>query len=95
MRTQNGQKSYPKCKPKDTMVGATTDLEQQSILTTAQSELIDRIMFHGIADLIQSLKFVHDATLYHSEMPIDEDEKTFLFNVKVLWEWLEAIEREK
>ena len=63
-------------------------------LSPAQAEFLSRVMFHGIHDLSASLKLVHDIALYHSDYPLEEVEKSALYDVKSLWEGLEKMGKE-
>lgn len=63
-------------------------------LTPTQAEFIDFVLFHGVNDLSKSLKLVHDLALYHSDVIVDETEKTALFDVKLLWEGFDRIGEE-
>jgi hypothetical protein len=63
-------------------------------LTAEEEEFIQFVKFHGIEQLAQSLRMIHDLALYHTDTPFDAEEKTALFDLKVLWEGLERMERE-
>lgn len=63
-------------------------------LTAEEEEFIQFVKFHGIAQLAQSLRMIHDLALYHTDTPFDAEEKTALFDLKVLWEGLERMEHE-
>ena len=63
-------------------------------LLPAQAEFIDYIMFHGVSEFSESLKLIHDLALYHTDVPFDQNEKAALFNLKILWEGFEQIEKE-
>ena len=65
-----------------------------NLVNVPEKEFIDFIMFHRIAELSKSLKLIHDLALYHSDVPFDKNEKTALFDLKLLWEGLEKIEKE-
>ena len=64
----------------------------QVSLTPSQAEFIDLIMCHDVLELSRSLKLIHDFALYHTDIPFDEEEKSALYNLKVLWEGLEQME---
>lgn len=72
-------------------VATTDDARHASKLTQPQVEFIRFVLFHGIDDLCRSLKQVHDWALYHSDIPLDADEKYALFNLKLLWEEFERM----
>ena len=92
MRTSNGQGVNHKFN----LVNTTDDTRHVSkikvLLTPSQAKFIDFIMCHGVLELSESLKLIHDVALYHSDIPFDEVEKFALYNLKVLWEGLEQIE---
>lgn len=76
MRTpQNGQPQCIECKGK-------------YLRCDAKNEFFEVITFHGISELICSLQKIHDLALYHTDIPIGEEEKTALFDIKVLWDAL-------
>lgn len=64
-------------------------------LTPSQAEFIDFVLFHGVRQLSKSLRLIHDLALYHSDIPFDETEKVALFDLKLLWEGFERIEKEE
>lgn len=63
------------------------------IPTPSEAEFLNSIKFQGIAELIDSLKMIHDLALYHTDLPVDTTEKMALFNIKILWESLEELGR--
>ena len=91
MQTPNGQSPCLDILP----ASATNDTRKVSkinkSLSPAQAEFLDFIMFHGITELSKSLKLIHDLALYHSDIPIDEVEKSALFDLKILLENFEKI----
>ena len=60
-------------------------------LTPAQVQLLEFADALDGPDLVKSLQLVHDMALYHSQYPIDEDEKSALHSAKLLWECIAAI----
>ncbi len=60
-------------------------------LNASEAEFLDFVKFHGIDELIKSLKMVHDFALYHTDLCLDTQEKNALFNLKILWEGLEQM----
>jgi len=60
-------------------------------LNASEAEFLDFVKFHGIDELIKSLKMVHDFALYHTDLSLDTQEKNALFNLKILWEGLEQM----
>ncbi|RDY61494.1 hypothetical protein DX873_04850 [Flagellimonas nanhaiensis] len=63
------------------------------MLTPAQVELLQFANYLDGPDLVNALKLLHDVVIYHSEIPLDEEEKTALYSVKGLWECIQAIEQ--
>ena len=94
MQTPNGQSAIRNKGLKCSTVDTRNVSKVKVLLTPSQAEFIDFIMFHGVIELSQSLKLIHDLALYHSDVPFDGEEKYALYNLKVLWEGLEQI-REK
>lgn len=70
-----------------TMNQTTTNLT----VTPAQAEFMDSIIRCGAQELCESLKLVHELALYHSDVPIDKEEKSALFYTRLLAEGLEKI----
>lgn len=60
-------------------------------LTPSQCEFIDFVLFYGASELSKSLRIVHDLALYHSDVPIDAEEKRALFGVRCLWEGIDGM----
>ncbi|MCB0376365.1 MAG: hypothetical protein KDD04_10640, partial [Sinomicrobium sp.] len=90
MRTLNGQRVCPNYN----LANVAVDARNASGLSGPQAEFLDCILFHGTGQLAESLKLIHDLALYHTDVPFDEREKTALFDLKVLWEGLERMEKE-
>ena len=65
-----------------------------NLVNVPEKEFVEHIKFHGINELIDALKMIHDLALYHTDLCFDTEEKTALFNLKILWEGLEKIEKE-
>lgn len=63
--------------------------------TQSQADFLELMLSHGVQELSRSLKLIHDLALYHSDIPFDKNEKTALFDLKLLWEGFEQIDREK
>ena len=63
------------------------------VLTKEQVELLEFVSFHGLRDLSASLKMIHNIALYHSDIPFNETEKFALYNLKLLWEGFDHLER--
>lgn len=51
-------------------------------------ELLDMIRFSNCAELAKEYMLIHDIALYHSDICIDQNEKTALFDLKQLSEML-------
>ncbi|MEM6817127.1 MAG: hypothetical protein AAF600_22495 [Bacteroidota bacterium] len=85
MLTQNGQTACLNGKNPES-----SSFSLKSI-SSSEAEFIGNIRFQGIEDLVHSLKTVHDYALYHTDLCFDRDEKTALFNLKILWEGLEKM----
>lgn len=62
-----------------------------SPLTSSQAEFLYLIECQGYRELSSSLKVIHDLALYHSDVPLDQVEKSALFDLKVLWEGFERM----
>lgn len=94
MRNSNGSK----VNQKDHVLKTENDSLQaeskvSSILNSSELEFLSYVKFHGIDELIHSLKMIHDFALYHTDLCFDAEEKNALFNVKILWEELEQINK--
>ena len=59
--------------------------------TQPQIELLKLIYFHGAKEMARSLKLVHHIALYHSDFPLDDDEKSSLYDVISLSKKLKRI----
>ena len=93
MRNTNGQNV---CLD-DSFLKTVNGSEESGISTTlssSEAEFIDYLKFHGISDFIKSLKMIHDFALYHTDLCFDKDEKSALFDLKILWEGFERIKLE-
>ncbi|WP_109831122.1 hypothetical protein [Reichenbachiella versicolor] len=89
MRTQNGQTACLNSNHLESVNGS----EILKPLNSIEQEFIGNLKFHGIEELIESLKMVHDFALYHTDLCFDTPEKTALFNLKFLWEGLEQLRK--
>jgi hypothetical protein len=91
MQTSNG----PGVDSKKHSVNPTNDarhaLDVGAPLTQSQADFLYIVDCQGCRELSQSLKMIHDLALYHSDIPFDKNEKTALFDLKVLWEGLEKM----
>lgn len=95
MTTQNGPNVCPKCKSVHTS-GDTPHVSKQvqKKLFPAQVELLEFIEFQDTSQIIKSLEWVHNTALYHSHLFIKEEEKSNLFNVRLLMDKLGDVVRE-
>ena len=59
--------------------------------TQPQIELLKLIYFHGAKEMAKSLKLVHHIALYHSDYPLEGDEKSSLYDVISLSKSLKKI----
>ena len=87
MSTQDGQESCPQ----GSSANAQSVTKISQMLTPAQVQLLDYANYLDGPDLVRSLKLLHDIVVYHSNEPLDEDEKCALYSIKVLWEYVEGI----
>ncbi len=95
MSTQNGQNVCPKCKSVSTSDDTRhVSKKVKKNLYPAQLELLEFINFQDTLQIIKSLEWVHNTALYHSHLFIEEEEKSILFNVKLLMDKLGDIVRE-
>lgn len=62
-----------------------------SPLTASQAEFLYLVECQGCQELSSSLKMIHDLALYHSDIPLNQVEKSALFDLKVLWEGFERM----
>ena len=89
MLTQNGQNfcltgNYPQ---------NINDSKNLNPLTVEDEEFVRYLKFHGVDNFIKSLKMIHDFALYHTDLCFDIQEKSALFDLKILWEGLESLEK--
>ena len=93
MQTQNGQTA---CLNGNTSVAA-SDAANNAMMPplrtfdVADKKFVGYVRYHGVDGFIQSLKLVHNISLYHSQYPIDSEEKKALLDLKILWEGLEKL----
>ena len=94
MRTSNGQSVCLECLDTNTTVDTRHISKIKKSLLPSQAEFLDYIMFHGVEEFSKSLKLIHDLALYHSDVSFNEDEKSALFDLKILWEGFERSRQE-
>ena len=89
MRNSNGSNVCLNCKHSKKVDDSL--LFDSKILNPLEAEFLDYVKFHGIDKFVKSLKMIHDFALYHTDLCFDKDEKSALFDLKILWEGLERI----
>ncbi|GAA0892874.1 hypothetical protein GCM10009122_25530 [Fulvivirga kasyanovii] len=94
MQTPNGQCICLKGNSADTAVDTRQVSKIQKSLLPSQAEFLDYIMFHGVSEFSKSLRLIHDLALYHSDVSFNGEEKSALFDLKILWEGFDRIELE-
>ena len=87
MRNSDGQ-----CKCQN--IESSDLLKTTKPLLPSQIEFLESVTLHGALDLSKSLRMIHDLALYHSDISFNDDEKTALYNLKILWEAFERISEE-
>lgn len=91
MQTPSGQNVCPKCNSVNTTDDTRNVSKVSKLLTSAEVELLEFVNYLDSPDLVKSLKLIHDFAIYHSYIPFDLEEKTALYDVRVLWEKIEEI----
>lgn len=92
MLTPDGQSPCCcKCKAIESQSKITEETIDSGNWTQSQIELLKLIYFHGAKEMAKSLKLVHHIALYHSDFPLDEDEKSSLYDVITLSKSLKRI----
>ena len=91
MRNTNGQIFYQNGSSENTLVDAHHISKNPKSFSPAQVEFMSVVKFHEVHDLSASLKLVHDIALYHSDYPLNQVEKSALYDVKILLEQLEKM----
>ena len=92
MRTSDGQ-SPCNCKRKANVNQSkiTEETIDAGDWTQPQIELLKLIYFHGAKEMAKSLKLVHHIALYHSYFPLDDVEKSSLYDVIALSKALKKV----
>ena len=76
-------------------VNPTNDARHASNISTplvqSQAEFWYLVESQGCKELAHSLRMIHDLALYHSDVPFNAEEKSALFDLKVLWEGFEKM----
>jgi len=94
MSTQNGHCNCPKVGQEATSDTRNVSKKVKKKLLPSQVELLEFINCHDAPELVKSLKWVHNTALYHSNLFIEDEEKSVLYDVKLLIEMIEDIARE-
>lgn len=94
MQTSNGQSVGLNSHSVNTTDDTRNVSKIEVSLTPSQAEFINFVLFHGVKELSDSLRMIHDLALYHSDIPFYETEKVALFDLKLLWEGFERISEE-
>jgi len=91
-----------------TSIGSNADLNDYSVnkkidsrsvsddgfnFTQSQADFMELVLSHGVQELSRSLKLIHDLALYHSDISFNKVEKSALFDLKLLWEGFEQLEK--
>ena len=93
MRNTNGQSPCDcKCKASESQSKISEETIDSGDWTQPQIELLKLIYFHGAQEVAKSLQIVHDIALYHSDFPLDSDEKASLYDVNALSKVLANVE---
>ena len=92
MLTHEGQSPCCcKCKASENQSKISEEAIDSGDWTQPQIELLKLIYFHGAKEMAKSLKLVHHIALYHSDFPIEDEEKNSLFDVISLSKQLKSI----
>lgn len=91
MSTQNGPKLCSTCNAVIVSDGAQAASKIPQPPTPAQCKLLNYVDYLDAPDRIKALRLVHDIAVYHSEEPLEWEEKQALYQVKVLWELITEI----
>ncbi len=85
MQTPNGPNVCPKCNS-DNIANDARNVSKKSNaeLSASQVELLAFVNVQDAPELVKSLKWVHDAAIYHSHLFIEAEEKSMLHDVKIL-----------
>ena len=82
MSTQIGQSVCLNCN------SVSTAVDTQHV-SKSQLEFLDYLNLHGLVQLSEFLRLIHDLALYQTDVSFNEDEKSALFDLKILWEGFE------
>ncbi len=91
MRNVNGQAVCPKCKLINTSCDTRNVSKKLKLLTSTEIEFLEFFNSTDNPNLVKSLQLIHDFAIYHSDISFDCEEKTALYDVRVLWEKIEEM----
>jgi hypothetical protein len=91
MRNRKSQNVCPKCNLVSTANDARNVSKTSKLLTSAEVEFLEFFGYLDRPDLVKSLKLIHDLAIYHSNVAFDTEEKTALYDVRILWEKVEEM----
>jgi len=86
MRNVNGQNVCSKCNANTTDTLSTDKPRTTKLLTSGEVEMLEFLNDLDRPDLVNSLKLIHDCAIYHSFVSLDTEEKTALYDIRILWE---------
>jgi hypothetical protein len=64
---------------------------KSNLITPAQLKVLNMIDEYGATNLVRTLRMIHDATIYHTEIVMDKPTREELFSVKELIEAIEGM----
>jgi hypothetical protein len=91
MRTPNGPNFDLNVHSVNTTVDSRNLSNVTVLITASQAEFLKLVQGQGYMELSRSLKMIHDLALYHSDISLNEVEKSALFDLKLLWEGIERM----
>lgn len=93
MRTSNGLPVRLNGVSVRTTSNARNASKQQPTVTPAQAGFIRFLNENQneLPNFSNALKLAHDLMLYHTDVPLDNEEKFALYNIKCLWEEIDRL----
>ena len=91
MQTPNGPNVCPKCNSVNIANDTRNVSKTSKLLTSAEVDFLELGNCLNSPDLVKSLKLIHDLAIYHSDVAFGTEEKTALYDVRVLWEKIEEM----
>ena len=91
MRNTIGENVCPKCNSVNIANDTRNVSKTSKLLTSAEVEFFEFVSYLERPDLVNSLKLIHDLAIYHTDVAFDTEEKTALYDVRVLWEKIEQM----